>query len=647
MWGLGASTAALFARSATGRAGVPHEKAVALDGAPAPRRHAAPERVTPFSLSDVRLGDGPFRRAQSLDEQYLLQLDPDRLLHGFRANAGLAPKAPVYGGWESEATWTDIRCQGHTLGHYLSACSLMSASSDRPDFRQRVEYIVGELSACQEGSRTGLICAFPDGALQLENSVKGARVQGVPWYTMHKIFAGLRDAYVHAGNALALQVLVKLSDWAWELTHGLSDAQLDRMLEPEHGGMNEVLADVFEFTDDEKYLTLARKFCHRALLAPLSRGSDALDGLHANTQIPKVIGFKRIHELTGDPELLRASQFFWRSVVLRRSFAIGGVSDGEHFFPPDQFAAHLGSAKTMETCCTYNLLRLTRALFQHAPSSIYADYYERALYNSILASQDPASGMVTYFQATRPGYLKLYCTPTRSFWCCTGTGMENHAKYGDSVYFRDTSSLYVNLFIPSVVTWREKKVTVRQITRFPESAATQLVIDASQPTRFSLKIRHPRWCDEVVVDVNGRRSVVSRSSGRYIELNRVWHPGDVVNVRLPMQLYTEELPGHPDVVALLYGPIVLAGKFGSEGIEAGGDLIANERTYGDVLNRPVDVPAWRGRPHDFPKSILASSEKPLAFQARGFEHGREVELVPYYSIAHERYNLYWSVSEPT
>jgi len=253
---------------------------------------------------------------------------------------------------------------------------------------------------------------------------------------------------------------------------------------------------------------------------------------------------------------------------------------------------------------------------------------------------------VTYFQATRPGYLKLYCTPTRSFWCCTGTGMENHAKYGDSVYFRDTSSLYVNLFIPSVVTWREKKVTVRQVTRFPQSAATQLVIEASQPTRFSLKIRHPRWCDEVFVEVNGRRSVVSRSSGRYIELNRLWHAGDVVDVRLPMQLHTEELPGHPDVVALLYGPIVLAGRFGSEGIEPGGDLIANERTYGDVLNRAVDVPAWRGRVRDFPRSAIASGERPLTFRARGFEHGGEVELVPYYSVAHERYNLYWGVREP-
>ena len=609
-------------------------------------RPGARNATVPFSLADVRLGDSPFYRAQALDEQYLLQLEPDRLLHAFRVNAGLAPRAPVYGGWESEEPWVEIRCQGHTLGHYLSACSLMFQSSGRPQLKQRIDYIVDELNACQMASKNGLVCAFPDGELQLRNTTDGGNVQGVPWYTMHKIFAGLRDAHLHGGNTVAKQVLVKLSDWAWNLTHELSDVQFDRLLEPEHGGMNEVFADVFDLTGDERYLTLARKFNHRALLTPMAQQRDILNGLHANTQIPKVIGFKRIHELTGDTECLQAAQFFWKTVVSRRSFAIGGVSDREHFFPTDEFAAHLPSAKTMETCCAHNLLKLTRALFQHDPSTTYVDYYERALYNSILGSQDPVSGMMTYFQPTRPGYPKLYCTPDRSFWCCTGTGMENHAKYGDSVYFRDANSLYVNLFIPSDVTWREKGVTLRQVTRFPESAITRLTIEAPRPTRFILKIRHPRWCDEMTVDLNGRRRIVSGSSGRYIELNRLWRTGDTVEVRLPMRLQTEELPGNPTILALLYGPMVLAGRLGTEGIEPGQDLIVNERTYGDVLNRPVDVPVWLGRAEDFPKNVAASGDTPLTFRATGFEHGREVELVPYYRIAHERYNLYWTVREP-
>jgi uncharacterized protein len=625
---------------------VPRVRVAGAKATPASTEGAAANSVTPFALPDVRLEDGPFRRAQSLDERYLLQLDPDRLLHGFRVNAGLVPKAPVYGGWESEETWAEIRCQGHTLGHYLSACALMFASSGQPDFKRRVEHIVGELGACQEATGSGLVCAFPDGAQQLRNSVNGGNVQGVPWYTMHKIFAGLRDAHAHCASKPALKTLVRLSEWTWNLVHELPDAEWDRMLELEHGGMNEVLADVYDLTGEEKYLTLARKFCHRALLTPMAAGRDVLDGLHANTQIPKVIGFKRIHELTGELEHLRAAQFFWHTVVSRRSFVIGGVGDVERFFPPRQFAAHLGSAKTMETCCAHNQLRLTRALFQHDPSATYADYTERVLYNSILGSQDPVSGMMTYFQPTRPGYLKLYCTPTRSFWCCTGTGMENHAKYGDSIYFRDAGSLYVNLFISSVVTWREKGVTLRQVTDFPESAATRVTVAAPTPTEFTLKFRHPRWCDELTVHVNGHRSMVSRSSGRYIELKRRWRMGDVVDIELPMHVYSEELPGHPTILALLYGPMALAGRFGTEGIPPGEDLIANERTYGEVLDRPIDIPAWLGRPQNFPASVVASREGSLTFRARGFERGKVLELVPYYRIAHERYNLYWTVREP-
>jgi DUF1680 family protein len=605
-----------------------------------------PNRVTPFALSDVRVTGGPFRRAEELDGQYLLTLEPDRLLHGFRANAGLTPKAAVYGGWESEEPWIDIRCQGHTLGHYLSACSLMFASTGEPQFRQRVEYIVAELQVCQKASNDGLICAFPDGAAQLDNSVSGAEVLGVPWYTMHKIYAGLRDAHRHAGSAQALDVLVELSEWACNFTRNLPDAGFQRMLDREHGGMNEVLADVFELTREPKYLTLARRFCHQSVLAPLIEQRDTLDGLHANTQIPKVIGFHRIHELTGEPGYRQAAEFFWSTVVRRRSYATGGVGDGEHFFPPREFATRLRSAKTMETCCAHNLLRLTHALFQHGPSVTYADYYERTLYNSILASQDPASGMMTYFQPTRPGYPKLYCTPTRSFWCCTGTGMENHAKYAGSVYFRDDQSLYINLFIPSAVTWREKRVTLTQVTRFPESDTTRVTIKADVPTRFVVKVRHPHWCNKLSVTVNGRPHTVSRTAGRYIELNRTWRTDDVIDIHLPMSLYTEELQSNPAIVAVLYGPLVLAGRLGRAGISPGADMIANERTYGDVLDTVTPVPAWVGQPRDLVRSIVASTTRPLTFRATGFEGGGEMELVPYDRIAHERYNLYWTVREP-
>ncbi|HEY2973657.1 MAG TPA: beta-L-arabinofuranosidase domain-containing protein [Pyrinomonadaceae bacterium] len=613
---------------------------------------AVTPRAAAFNLADVRVLEGPFRQAQERDGRYLLQLEPDRLLHNFRVNAGLTPKAPVYGGWESAEPWVNIRCHGHTLGHYLSACSLMFASTGDQRFKRRSDYIVMELRDCQDAVKTGIVCAFPDGEAPLHDIVGAARFVGVPWYTMHKIFAGLRDAYLYTNNRMALDVLVKLSDWAIAHTQKLSDEQFQRMLDTEHGGMNEVLADVYALTHESRFLTLAERFCHRALLDPLVQTRDTLDGLHSNTQIPKVIGFNRLYELTGQADYRTASRFFWRTVVDNRTFATGGNADREHFFPPTDFLQHLSSAKTMETCCAHNMLRLTRMLFVLDPMADYADYYERALYNSILASQDPDSGMMSYFQPTRPGYLKLYCTPTDSFWCCTGTGMENHAKYGDSIYFHRANTLYVNLFIPSTLGWREKELTITQTTRFPEQDTTRLQLTCQKPVNLALNVRHPSWCQAVTITVNGRRWATSRQPGRYVEVNRLWRTGDTVEAHLPMVLRTEQLPGHSDVIAILYGPIVLAGRLGRKGLRPGADIIVNERTYGDVLNDEVDVPRLLGDEREILKQIRPSAGSALTFHTMGIGgtgeigHPLDVNLMPYYRIAHERYNLYWKVVKP-
>jgi DUF1680 family protein len=607
----------------------------------ASRELARAAAADPFELADVRLLPGPFKTAQQLDARYLLSLDPDRLLHNFRANAGLPPKAPVYGGWESQEPWIDIRCHGHTLGHYLSACSMMFAATGNVAFRQRVAYLVAELSACQDARGDGLVCAFPDGAAPLDNSLAGKPFPGVPWYTMHKVFAGLRDAHVHAQSAQALTVLTRLANWTFDASRGVPDAQLQKMLEREHGGMNEVLADVHSLTGDRKYLQLAERFSHRALLESLAASRDTLDGLHSNTQIPKVIGFARLHELTGNASYDQASTFFWRTVVERRSFATGGNGDGEHFFPPAEFAKHLQSAKTMETCCVHNMLRLTRALFRAAPSVAYADYYERALYNGILASQDPASGMMTYFQAARPGYVKLYCTPADSFWCCTGSGMENHAKYGDSIYFHDATALYVNLFMASELNWRAKNLRVTQTTGFPDEDVTRLAIRVDTPTRMTLKIRHPSWCRRLTLRVNGRERRDSGGSGTYVDIDRTWHDGDVVDVHIPMQLHLEALPGSPDLVAVMYGPIVLAGRFGTEGLTPGADIIVNERTSGEMLNIPMSIPELSLGSQNLLGRVKRNPSSGLSFSVRAKHPDRSVELVPYHTIAHERYNLYW------
>ena len=597
-------------------------------------------RARAFALSSVRLLPGPFEAARALDAGYLLSLNPDRLLHGFRHNAGLEPKAARYGGWESK----DL-CPGHTLGHYLSACSMMWASTGQAVFRQRVAHVVDELHACQQAARSGLVCAFPDGDAQLHNAIAGRPVTGVPWYTMHKILVGLQDAHVHAANPRALPVLKRLADWMVEATQGIGDERFQQMLGIEFGGMNEVLADLHALTGDARYLQLARRFNHRALLDPLAEGRDTLDGLHSNTQIPKVIGFARLAETTGEERYAKAARYFWGTVVHKRSFATGGNGDGEHFFPPAEAPRHLASAKTMETCCTHNMLRLTRALFTAAPSAAYADYYERALFNGILASQDPDTGMVTYFQATRPGYPKLYCTPERSFWCCTGTGMENFAKLGDSIYFQDAhgaDALYVNLFIASTLNWAEKGLRLRQTTRFPDEGSTRLSVDAGAPVRFKLRLRHPAWCQQLTVRLNGRSLIDSTEPGRYVQVDRVWRRGDVLDVALPMRLHLQALPGASDVAAVMFGPLVLAARLGTEGMRPGEDLVDSEHAYGWALkNEDTALPqlALRGRALE---EAVQPTGTPLRF--RTGTAGREIELAPFHHIAHERYSLYWQLA---
>ncbi|HVT89254.1 MAG TPA: beta-L-arabinofuranosidase domain-containing protein [Tepidisphaeraceae bacterium] len=604
------------------------------------QRAVAPA-VQSFDLKEVRLLDGPFLDAQKRDEKYLLSLEPDRMLANFRTNAGLQPKAPVYGGWESVQTWADIRAHGHTLGHYLTACALMYASTGDKRFKDRCDYIVADLQDCQNAGKTGVICAFPDKTAQFENAVAGRRVIGVPWYTTHKVMAGLRDAYIYCDNKTALEVLVKFCDWTQSITQNMSDAAFQRMLNTEHGGMNEVLADVYVLTGDEKYLNLSQRFCHLAVLDPLAGRTDRLNGLHSNTQIPKIVGFERLYTLTGQDSHHTAADFFWQTIVNNRSFVTGGNGDNEHFFPPADFARHLTSAKTMETCCSHNMLRLTRALFEIDPVTHYADYYERTLYNCILASQDPDSGMMTYFQPTRPGYFKPYCTPIDSFWCCTGTGMENHAKYGDSIYFHSADALYVNLFIPSRLDWKAKRLTLTQATRFPDESRTSLQIKTSSPTRFALNIRHPGWCKLVTVKVNGAVQTASQAPGSYIVIDRTWRDGDRVEVELPMTLRSEFLPGSADTVAMVYGPIVLAGKLGRQGLAPGEDIVVNERTIGTQHNDPIDVPALAGEPGNIVDQFNPSAGESLTFSAPAAGRTERLSFVPYFRIAHERYSLYW------
>jgi DUF1680 family protein len=590
-----------------------------------------------FPLSQIRLLEGPFRDAMLRDADYLLSLECDRLLHTFRQNVNLPSSVKPLGGWE------DPHCElrGHSLGHYLSALSLMFAATGDPQFKQRADDLVSELARCQSHSRAvgfheGYLSAFPESFI--DRVEQGKRVWA-PWYTLHKIMAGLLNANQLCGNEQALAVLEKMAAWVKFRLDRMSPEQMQNLYNNEHGGMNEVLADLYAVTGHADYLRSATAFNDPRVFDPLARGEDKLDGLHANTQIPKVIGAMREYELTGDPRYLTIADTFWDSVVLHRSYVIGGHGDREHFFPTNEFAAHL-SPDTCETCNTYNMLKLTRELFSVKPDAAKMDFCERALFNHILASQDTETGMFVYLMSLKPGHFKVYSKPEDSFWCCVGTGMENHAKYGDMIYAHDTDSLYVNLLIASELNWDERGIVVRQETGFPESDTTVLKIKTAAPVPLTMRIRRPAWAVEgVEVTVNGRRQTIDSTPGSYLSLTRVWHGGDAVSVRLPMKLRTECLPGTSDFVALLYGPIVLAGELGDDAMPS---PFATHQT--EFSNRPApSAPIFASTADDLQRHIKPVSSQPLTFRTDGIGRPTDVTLVPFYKLHRQRYSVYWQL----
>ena len=619
--------------------------AAALPGSrAAPPPEAISPGARPFPLSDVRLLDGPFREAMLRDQQALLALDTDRLLHTFRLNAGLPTAAAPLGGWEAP----EVELRGHTLGHFLSASALMYAGTGDARFKERADAVVAELAKIQDalGPRfhPGYLSAFPEEFFdRLEKREKHV---WAPYYTIHKIMAGLLDVHQLCGNAQALDVLVKQAAWVGRRMDALTDAQRQAALETEFGGMGEVLANLHAVTGDPGHLRLARLFDHRAVFDPLDRGQDALDGLHANTQIPKAIAAAREYELTGEARYRRIASFFWRRVALQRSFAIGGHSNAEHFFPVDDFANNLGSDST-ETCNTYNMLKLTRHLFAWAPDALYMDFYERALVNHILASQDPATGGVTYYCPLKPGAFKTYSKPETSFWCCVGTGFENHAKYADSVYFHAPGTLWVNLFVASELRWREQGLVVRQETPFPDGDTVRLVFTPEKPLRLAVKVRRPAWASSsgVTLAVNGRRQPVTAQPGSYITIARTWKAGDTVDLRLPMRVHDEMLPGAPGTVAFLYGPLVLAGDLGREGLT---DALRYGPSHPYLLKvKPVAVPALvAADPSRIRDQVVPVPDAPLTFRTQGLARPADVTLVPFWKAAGQRYTVYWNVMSP-
>lgn len=594
-------------------------------------KEAIPLRVRTFGLDEVKLLDGPFRHAMELDMKVLLNYQPDRMLSKFYKEAGLTPKAEHYHGWE------DGTIAGHTLGHYLSACALMYKSTGDKRFLDRVNYIIDELAIVQDANKNGFIGAFPNGKKIMEEEVaKGdIRSQGfdlngiwVPWYTIHKDMAGLRDAYQLCGNAKALEVERRLGDWTGLIIGGLSDDQMQVMMRCEQGGIMEVLADLSADTGDKKYMDYARKFHHKAILDSLAAGIDILPGKHGNTNIPKLIGLARRYELTGDTACRKAAEFFWDRVVNHHSYVTGGHGNNEYFGKPDQLRNRL-SQGTTESCNVYNMLKLTGHLFQWNAAPEEADFYERALFNHILSSQHPENGRVIYNLALKMGGYKEY-QEFEDFTCCVGTGMENHAKYGENIYYANDKELFVSQFIASELNWKEKGLKMIQQTGYPEEQGTRLEFQTEKPVRLNLQIRYPYWAKSgISVRVNGRKVAIKAQPSSFVSIYRNWKDGDRVEVSFPFTLRLEPMPDDANRVAVMYGPLVLAGELGQ--ID---NPLASSPDFVPVIMTESRNPAdWLG----------AVPGKVNAFVMKGVGKPRDVELIPFYAVHDIRHSIFWDI----
>ncbi len=624
-------------------------------------------RARPLPLTAVRLTGGPLKHAQELDAQYLLTLEPDRMLAYYRERAGLARKAEPYTGWDGGGR----NLTGHVAGHYLSALSLMWAATGDQRFKQRADYIVRELKEVQDQHGDGYLSALEGGrkafgALargEIRSAAFDLNGEWSPWYTLHKTYAGLRDAYRFAGNRSALDVEVKFAEWTERILSGLDDHQIQRMLNTEFGGMNEVMVDLYADTGDQRWLNLSYKFEHRAFIQPLQRHQDDLGGTHANTQVPKLIGSLDRFVYAGAPADLVAAGFFWDQVVQHHSFATGGHSTDEYFGPPDHLSGRV-DGRTAESCNVYNMLKLTRRLFSLQPDAHYADFHERALFNHVLASMDPEDGRTCYMVPVGRGVQHEYQEMFRAFTCCMGTGMENHALHGDGIYYESGDRLWVNLYAPSTADWAEAGVRVAMDTTFPEGETATLTLTLRASRAFTLALRRPYWAGdgftasinrqpvalptpEQLEEAGGRRRsqyATTDQASSFVAFERTWRTGDAIEVTFPKALRLEPLPDNPRRVALLWGPLVLAGDLGPE----------TERELGGQNRRePPKVPVFVAADQPVASWLKPAGGTPVRFRSMGVgrepderAQSRDVDFAPFYRLHRRTYSTYWDLFTP-
>ena len=600
-----------------------------------------------FPIGDVTLLDGPLKQARDLNIQTLLQYDCDRLLAPYRKEAGLTPKAKTYPNWDG--------LDGHVGGHYLTAMALNAATGDE-ECRRRMEYMIGELEECAEAYNRnhpewgkGYVGGFPSSAKLWSAFKKGDFGiyfgSWAPFYNLHKMYAGLRDAWLYCDNEKAKSLFLGFCDWAIDLTAGLSDEQMEHMLGNEHGGMNEVLADAYAITKDEKYLECAKRFSHKRLFTPMSQRQDCLDNMHANTQVPKVIGFERISELSGNEIYHTASAYFWDVVTGRRSLAFGGNSRREHFPSNDACTDFINDIDGPESCNTNNMLKLTENLHRRNPEARFADYYELATFNHILSTQHPEHGGYVYFTPARPRHYRNYSAPNEAMWCCVGTGMENHGKYGQFIYSKKGDALYVNLFVASELNWKEKNIKLRQETDFPYSESSKITLTEGKG-KFTMLVRYPGWVKpgEFSVTVNGEQVPLISGPSSYVAIDRKWKKNDVIELTFPMHNSVKYLPNVPQYIALMHGPIMLGMKTGTEDMA---HLIADDSRFGQyasgkklstdqapiLINNDIESIANQLQP---------IPGKPLHFTlTTRMENPIHNELQPFFEIHDSRYMMYW------
>lgn len=601
-----------------------------------------PLAMESFDLKDIRLLPGRFRENMMRDSAWMASIETGRLLHSFRTNAGVfAGREGGYmtvkklGGWES----LDCELRGHTTGHLLSAYGLMYAATGSDIFKLKGDSLVSGLAEVQQALGNGYLSAFPEELIN--RNIRGTGVWA-PWYTLHKLFSGLIDQYLYADNSQALDVATGMADWAYNKLKPLDEATRRKMIRNEFGGVNESFYNLYAVTGDERYHWLARFFYHNEVIDPLKEQRDDLGTKHTNTFIPKVLAEARNYELTREETSRKLAGFFWHTMIDHHTFAPGCSSDKEHFFDPQQFSKHL-SGYTGETCCTYNMLKLSRHLFCWTGDAAVVDYYERALYNHILGQQDPETGMVCYFLPLLNGAHKVYSTKENSFWCCVGSGFENHAKYGEAIYYHNDKGIYVNLFIPSEVNWKEKGMTLRQETAFPSEETTCITVRAEQPVQTTVYLRYPSWSQKVTVLVNGKKMPVRQKPGSYIAVTRQWKDGDRIEATYPMQVRIETTPDNPQKGALLYGPLVLAGERGTEGMQAPAPF-SNPALYNDYYTYDYHIPAGlkTALPIDrkHPERTLERVGKGLEFTTTQGDIIR-----PLYDVHHQRYVVYWDLMD--